>query len=81
MPDIIENVVQSYANEKFISQTELGMKRLRITDPVKCRVELHLLVDNSKFPAKVLRAAHAAVIFMDACKTWTANQEIIGKFI
>ena len=41
---VIENVVQAYADEKYISQSELGMKRLRIKNPVEGRLEMHLLV-------------------------------------
>ena len=57
------------------------MKRLRITDPLKCRVELHLQVENSIFPAKVMHAAHAAIVFMNATKSWNENQDAVNSLL
>ena len=37
------------------------------------KVEFHMFVENSKFPTKALRAAHAAIILLDAAKTWKEN--------
>jgi len=48
----------------------MGMKRLKIVNPVEGRLELHMQVKNAKFPTKELMAAHAAIILLDATKTW-----------
>ena len=73
-------MVQSYAKDKnFVSRDEVGMKRVRIKDPVKCRIELHLLVKKFCFPRKVLEDAHAAILLLDATKTWAENEKIVDE--
>ena len=57
------------------------MKRVRITDPVECKVELHLLVKNSKFPRAVLEAAHASIILLDATKNGKDNLGIMDQLL
>ena len=42
---------------------------------------MHLYVKGSKFPTKDLKAAHAAVLFLDACKTWEENQLDISDYL
>ena len=51
----------------------MGMKKLQIEDPVKARLELHMQVQNAKFPTKELMAAHAAIMFLDTSKNWDAT--------
>ena len=57
------------------------MKRVRVVKPVKCRVELYLLVKDSDFPKKVYGSAHAAILLLEATKTWAENEKIVNALL
>ena len=66
---------------KFVSKERAAIKTVKITDPLECRVRINLLVKNSDFPKANLAAAHAAILLLDATKSWNVNQGIIKKLL
>ena len=77
----LDDVVTFYTKKYYVSREFMGMKRLKIKNPIECRLEFHLHVNKCVLTKETLNATNAAILFIDVCKEWELNKILIGEHL